>query len=146
MALTFKFVTSHDRKNPREQTAFLRRRACPLSSSDAGMWRMLSVHLIRGFAPGGGSPVSTVWLPYAAQRRQAGRQTDRKRILRAIRWKTWSPREHKRIRHSDDSTSFVLFSKGPNRISGRRVRAVRDARRHPQPLLSARRSHHGLLR
>ena len=72
--------------------------ACPLLSSDAGMWGMLSVHLIHSSAlrPGEGLQ-SPLWLPSqrAAQpgsqegsrRRRRRRRRGRKRILRETCWK-----------------------------------------------------------
>lgn len=77
-----------------KQTEPFHAQACPLSSSDAGMWGMLSVHLIHSSAlrPGEGLQ-SPLWLPSqrAAQPgRQEGRRRRRrgwKRILRETCWK-----------------------------------------------------------
>lgn len=83
------------------------------SFSDAGIWRMLIVHLIH-FAPGGGSPVSILWPSYRLRR--AGR----KRILSVIRWKP----NHQGNIHAFLGSGQITSFKGHRRISTRRCSAL----------------------
>lgn len=122
MARTFNFVTSHDRKKTTRTNSLFAQAGlpfivqwcrnvkdaeCPPDTRLCARGRVSSLHC-----------VTAVHRSAQAGRQEAHPQSDP--------LETWSPREHKRILQlrPDDSTSYVLFAKGHNRISGRRVRAV----------------------
>lgn len=103
-----------------EETGPVYVQACPLSSSDAGMWRMPSVHLIHCSAPGGGSPVSTLAaIAPLGSGRQAGRQAAGGAHPQRDLLETPSSGEHERILRlrSDDTTTFRVLRYPPKDIT-----------------------------
>lgn len=140
-----------------KQTEPFHAQACPLSSSDAGMWGMLSVHLIHSSAlrPGEGLQ-SPLWLP-SQRAAQPGRQEEEEEGVEAHPQRdlleTWpSAGGYRRVLRSDESTNllrFALFSKGRTRGRGRRCRkepSRHHHHHHHQPLRWLRRGHRRLPR